>query len=89
MLFEEKISNVLEQLYPDLEYERYIELENKTYDRIFNNKFSDLCISKIDDAANNLAIMAVTYIGGLDVSKAEWKERWPKENTKRKERRHK
>jgi len=75
ILLEEKISELIEQLYPEMEYRDFCQLENKMFAKIFSNDFSDIMVQKIDIQARVLAMMALDLIGGLDVKDIE-KEIW-------------
>jgi hypothetical protein len=70
-LLEEKIGDILEQLYPDMGLEEYINVENKVYGRIFKDNNAEVFISKLDQHAHNLALMALDLMTYVDTSKVE------------------
>jgi len=74
ILLEEKISNILEQLYPDMAYTEYCEMENKVFDKVFSNNKAEVFVSKLDQHAHNLALMALDLKTHLNISKIERKE---------------
>jgi hypothetical protein len=73
-LLEEKIINILEQLYPDMEFDEYLGIEHDVFVKIFDDNKADVLISKLDDHAHNLALMALDLMTHLDTSKIERKE---------------
>jgi len=73
-LFENKITEILEILNPDMGYNQFVKLENKVFDKIMENDFSDLAVQKINAVAKNMAIMAVDLIGGLAVEDIEMED---------------
>ena len=75
ILLEEKISELIDQLYPEIGIMEFCQLENKMFAKIFSNNFSEIMIQKIDMQAKVLAMMALDLIGGLDVKTIE-KEIW-------------
>ena len=74
MLLEEKIVDILERLCPDTAFEEYLHIENKVFSEIFGNDNGRVFISKLDDHAHNLALMALDLMSDLDISKIERKE---------------
>jgi hypothetical protein len=75
ILFESKIVEIIEILNPDMDYDQFVKLKNKVFDKIMKNNFSNLAVQKINAVARNMSIIAVNLIGGLDVEDIEM-EKW-------------
>ena len=73
-LLEEKIGEILEQLYPNMGYVEYCEMENEVFDKIFDDNKAEVFVSKLDQHAHNLALMALDLTTFIDISKIERKE---------------
>jgi tRNA uridine 5-carbamoylmethylation protein Kti12 len=73
-LLEETVIRIVEQLYPDMGFEEFINIEREVYNKIFDDNKADVLISKLDDHAHNLALIALDLMTHVDTSKIERKE---------------
>lgn len=70
LLFEERLLEVIDMLFPDVDVDEYRDIENSIYEKIMDHDFTTILVSKLDINARMMAIMALELIAeNMDLKK--------------------